>query len=578
MLFVWFGVFFLPFLVFFHSEPMPAFVEQAIAATLVVTLLVLTLRVTKEKVFFYSPVFLFWLLWGAALFLSITLNNYPLTAIWKGYFYAWLLAGVALFSFVQLMGAYGREILIDHAAWGLCLSGLLAGGVGMFQFYGILSEMFFWVPEPQARFIGVFSQANSAGVFSVLAMAALLYLLIRKKINNWIAVPIASLMGFVILASGSKTAWLSLAFVLLTLALVVFLRRSNVSVESRGRVLFAALACLAMFPIGPSLDGVLVSTVENYSVIERPVIGEMLEQRVDLSQRESRLDLWEDSLQLAIDNWVVGVGPGRFASEYADKYISRGEPAPVLGNVKNAHNLFLMVFSEFGVLGLALVLLVACSALCFYLRREFGYGEAFILMALGVIFLHSLTEYPLWYFHFLLIFLALIVLVFPVKKKEQNIFGSAVSVTLLIIPVFLGLLFAYSATMAKMVSISYSLGDRDPQMDFVSLSISESDGYLGPQASILKYRIYPLAGLNNPYELARASLMRDVMPVKSVLTRNALIASELERSDACELIEKSTTFYPDTRGYFSYYFNFNRDESKSEKYSKCVNSLDKNDI
>jgi hypothetical protein len=81
-----------------------------------------------------------------------------------------------------------------------------------------------------------------------------------------------------------------------------------------------------------------------------------------------------------------------------------------------AHNIVAQLMAEFGAIGTASLLLVAAACLLalWRNRRELGAADALLAGWLGVLSIHSLLEYPLWYVHFLMFFgLALGLLVRP---------------------------------------------------------------------------------------------------------------------------------------------------------------------
>lgn len=71
-----------------------------------------------------------------------------------------------------------------------------------------------------------------------------------------------------------------------------------------------------------------------------------------------------------------------------------------------AHNVVAQPLVEFGVAGAAsFVFVVAVFLLALRRNRaEFGAADVLLLGWLGILGIHSLLEYPLWYVHFLIFF------------------------------------------------------------------------------------------------------------------------------------------------------------------------------
>ena len=114
--------------------------------------------------------------------------------------------------------------------------------------------------------------------------------------------------------------------------------------------------------------------------------------------------IWRDALGIAAAHPLLGVGHGNFAAARLHE-MTGPMAAP---NVNHAHNLFLQVASEWGLVGLVVVL----AALAWWARAGLRIlrdpqPEPMRLFALGVmlaLFVHSLAEHPLWFTYFLLPF------------------------------------------------------------------------------------------------------------------------------------------------------------------------------
>lgn len=130
------------------------------------------------------------------------------------------------------------------------------------------------------------------------------------------------------------------------------------------------------------------------------------------SSMSARLAYWAEAWELALRHPLLGVGWGELGRARFEQL----PPQPGLQNTVNAHNLVLQLLAEVGFAGTALIL--APVAWLLWSRRPWRAAAnptgsttapdpvladtAWAWMALAVVGLHSLAEYPLWYMPFLL--------------------------------------------------------------------------------------------------------------------------------------------------------------------------------
>lgn len=568
---VWFTIFTLPFLVFFHSEPLPTFIEQSLSALLVILLFLVTAFVSYKHGIWVSPVFYLWSAWGASLFISVIFNDYSFSTAWKNYGFAWGLSGCMLFSAIQLVGVYGRDSLLTISAWGLAFAALFASILGGLQYYGVLASIYSWVPEPQARFVGVFSQANNNGVFSVLGGASLLYLFVNRKLNHLWSLFFIPIIAFSVVASGSRTAWLGAVLVSVVFgAYIVAARlRDQERVPVNVVLLPVFIAVLTTFSAS-FVDSRLYSLASEYVDIDRPLLGEVVGERLGREQPDVRRRIWASSASLTSNNVMLGVGPGNYGVRYYEQEVGEREASVVQGYLDNAHNLFLMVIVEFGLVGLV-VLLGAIIVALYYLKiKDFSSHKAFVVAVLGVLFVHSMTEYPLWHFHFLVIFIGVLALIFPVRKVVDQAPRTVLFTGFAFFIVGGGVAFSYITSYANMVVMVQGGQSRDPQMDYVYLSILERDRFIGPYASLLKYQFFGLSDNPSESEIERANAMMDWKPKNIVVAQRAVISMVEGENSACSNVGDVSSYYLETIGYFDSFFSRHSDDNYIQQYKGCV--------
>jgi O-antigen ligase len=113
-----------------------------------------------------------------------------------------------------------------------------------------------------------------------------------------------------------------------------------------------------------------------------------------------RLYLWQEAVQIFIAQPWLGAGFGQFAWQHFQLQPGMGDVA-IQGLYNNAHNLILQMAAEAGLAGLIVLLLPLALWLYALRRMSVDVSHWWGLALLGVLAIHSLLEYPLWYVFFL---------------------------------------------------------------------------------------------------------------------------------------------------------------------------------
>jgi O-antigen ligase len=118
-----------------------------------------------------------------------------------------------------------------------------------------------------------------------------------------------------------------------------------------------------------------------------------------------RLSLWDSALRIAAAHPLLGAGAGEFARHQYQLAV----PHPLLQSSTHSHNLILQLAAELGWPA-ALAVVVALAA--WFLRgartRLQDPATAFGLLAVAVVTVHSMLEFPLWHLNFLVLTAVLI--------------------------------------------------------------------------------------------------------------------------------------------------------------------------
>lgn len=343
-----------------------------------------------------------------------------LSVLWAGdqilglYFFVKLLLGVGLFLTVR-----GMEIDIKKVVFIFLAAGVIQGciGIGQFLYQHSPESSFLGISSHEAfragssvlkidsgRFLrayGTFPHPNILGGFLgvILVMSVAYYVFRITYRRSWVTFfEILLLLGGSLLVflglilTFSRVAWFGVLLGIFVVGLYAFKQKDS---WVRGRflkILFALL--LAGFVFGLILYEQIVPRFDT-ATIERE--GSVSERVVSL----------QDARSLIADHPLIGVGAGNFTAAILEreKGDERGEMEigrPVW-NIQPAHNVFLLVWSELGIVGLMLLIGFLVSALLPILilkSKIINHQSAILIALLPSLFL----DHWLWTSHFGLLF------------------------------------------------------------------------------------------------------------------------------------------------------------------------------
>jgi O-antigen ligase len=290
-------------------------------------------------------------------------------------------------------------------ARGLLGAGTVSALLGLLQYYGFAEHLEPWTTAPAlGQAFGNLRQRNQFASLINMALISALWLYAthcaertRKRIAWWALV---ILLVVADAASTSRTGLLELCSVVGVATWIAWRERRPWSGVNTGaaRRLPAPAAMLLLIPLyfvaGWMLPQLIGGGVD--SMIER------LSQGAPVGH--SRLILWRNVLTLIAERPWTGWGWGELS--FAHYTHSTLYPGPRFVEIlDNAHNLPLHLAAELGIP--AAVLICGGFLWMVFTSRPWRERDPFRVMAwgvLGVIVLHSLLEYPLWYGPFQMVF------------------------------------------------------------------------------------------------------------------------------------------------------------------------------
>ncbi len=298
----------------------------------------------------------------------------------------------------QQLQSHPTLIVRQALAWGLLCAGLLSALIAGLQYSGVLREAASAWPwlhaSPQEEAYGQLRQRNQFGSLMSLSLAAWFYLVHTgwpKRCDRWVAWLALAILMLGAVASASRTGaltWMALATLALLWPTVSTTRAT--SLGARAGAVTALLGFLALSWLLPRLINLAEPQIPKVSALER-----LTTQVEGVGVCESRVVLWRHVFELSLQKPWLGWGWGELDYVHATQAVS-GER--FCGQLGHAHNLLLQVAVEWGW-PLALAGLLALGIWGWRRQPWRARAPAQVLgwSVAGVIGLHSLLEFPLWY-------------------------------------------------------------------------------------------------------------------------------------------------------------------------------------
>ncbi|MBK8569787.1 MAG: O-antigen ligase C-terminal domain-containing protein [Nitrosomonadales bacterium] len=379
----------LPFLYYYHSYPLTTFYQEWGAAIL--GLFAMPLLVTKR--YWLQPEIPLIVLLPIGLLL-LGMMQFVLGRV--GYFEQILLFALYLLwaALLMMLGQRLREEF-GLPALATALATFLLVGAELNALAGILQN-YRWhtfldavvTAKISVAVYGNVAQPNHFANYITLGLISLGLLHMRSLLRAWYVVLLTMPLLFVLVLSGSRSVWL---YLLLMAGMAWWWQRSDKSCLPLLRY-----TLLLLLGFGLMHGVVQIPWLEGASgsvTTMRRLFGEGASGSI-------RLYLWREGWQIFTQFPLLGAGFGQFAWQHF-------QLGPVLRNTdiaglyNNAHSLVTQIAAEMGLAGLLILLgtlamwLIQCSRAQRTVYHWWGYA------LLGVLAIHSLLEYPLWYAYFL---------------------------------------------------------------------------------------------------------------------------------------------------------------------------------
>jgi O-antigen ligase len=378
----------LPFLIPGKVPPVPSFQAEAVAAALAL-LAMSVLPVFAERVelprvallpLAFAGLIVIQMLSGQVLYREVGL----LAALY-------LLWATGL---IILGGVFRRELGIERVlpllAWFMLAGALLSCLIAWAQHIHSDTLARIMMPRSPGRVWANLGQHNQLADYVTLGLISAAYLYTTGRLRLRWAAAAALVLTYILSLTGSRTSWVYLAGLIGLSAGFWWFERS----AANRRLLVFLVACLPAFVVLPWLLGLIVPGAQLDAVTATERLG------AEVFALEERPRIWKVALMMFADSPVFGVGFREFGWHHFLLNVQMPEPR-VHGFVDHAHNLLLHVMSEFGLVGLTLLLAFAGLWIAGLVRQPRAPANWWLWAAALVVAVHSMLEYPLWYTFFL---------------------------------------------------------------------------------------------------------------------------------------------------------------------------------
>jgi len=273
----------------------------------------------------------------------------------------------------------GRSFLIFST------TSLILALYGILQFYGLDPFRAEPYPAAESKVIATMGNANGLGGYLATVFPFLIYRLIFSPTRKQKAFAIATIIAVIwaLVLTLSRGAWLALIGGMLVLFFLTLRGiRAKYFPKTIHQFVFLFVAIILA----------LLFAWKAYLINPDSAIG--------------RLFVWKISLNMVADHLLLGVGYGRYGTEYLN-YQARFFDSPQnakyfdwADNLKGAKNEYLQIAAETGITGLILflaLLLILCSTSFRILRhgqnnRKEKWSLLALISSVSIILLHSLVE------------------------------------------------------------------------------------------------------------------------------------------------------------------------------------------
>lgn len=439
----------------------------------------------------------------------------------------------ALWSWaIALLDEHHKHKAVICLAWAILLAGILTALSQMAQLlrwdflYGILI-----FDVDSNRLTGNIAQPNQAACVLAMSVAAMIYLLYEYKqsliAHKWYVLLLAHLV--VLLTTFGMALTISRGGILLFIC--VFIGSALLYKHNMQNRLFALLG---FAPAGVVGYWVGSKEIQSFNDSSMSAVGRLVGETESLGLRQALLEQAWLAFQ---SSPVVGIGWNGMISFG----LQNAERLSWFTTAHHVHNIIAQMGAELGMLGI-LVLLGFIGLIIKNFRFDLPYYKAFALVILGLLFAYSLSEYPLWYFRFLLLavfFMAII----DGSQKRISIDYSKILTTLALGFVMGGVYYIYQYHhYATVYYLTQSDEISHEQKIAGYQSLPNVFGYSKYKELIL-YILNPVSGENLDGQIALGERVLSDFSGNSLMNKQAMLLMNADRTEEVDKLLRASCIF-----------------------------------
>ncbi len=445
-------------------------------------------------------------------------------------------------ALLMMLGARLRDCF-GLAELALALAIFLLIGAELSALLGVLQHFRWHTPLDQvivmkvsSSVFGNLAQPNHFANYIALGLVSLGLLHRQRRLKAGYVALLAAPLLFVLTLSGSRSSWL---YLLMMAGLAWWWTRRDDAQRPLLRYSLLLIAGFGAMHLAVQLP-FLAGADSSIDTMQR-LFG-------DDASGSIRLYLWREAGLMFMQSPWLGVGFGQFAWQHF-QLLPVLQQGNITGLYNNAHNLVFHLAAEAGAAGL-LALFGSLGIWLYGLRRAtlsaaHWWGHA----ALGVLAIHSLLEYPLWYTYFVAVAAILLGALDEARYRLElrNVGRMSVAAILLLGLMTLAQLRSGYHQLERTLAIrAASAADRGV-FERVRDGLVEVHGgsLLSPYAELFMSSLIEVSGerINEKLEL-NARVMR-FAPIGAVVYRQALLLAQAGRQEQAKtMLEQAIWSYP----------------------------------
>lgn len=441
---------------------------------------------------------------------------------------------------LMLLGARLKELFgLESVATVLAV--FLVAGAELSALVGILQQYHWHTPfdsliamKVSASVYGNIAQPNHFANYIALGIVSLGLLMQQGRLNTPATGLLATPLLFVLALSGSRSAWLYLSA---TAVIAWWLSRRRAELQVLLRYSLLTVAGFIALNLALQLSSVSGSD-HAVNTLER-LMGNNETGAV-------RLYLWREAALMFINSPWLGNGFGQFAWQHF-QLLAELRPNGVEGLYNNAHNIVFQTAAETGIAGLSaagITLWVWCTGLLKELAAPLTPSRNdepptksspfaaywWALSLLGILGIHSLLEYPMWYIYFLAVAAFLLGALDSTRYSLQlSHIGRLSAIAILLMAIAILVQFRVGYRQLEQILATRSLNSPDPKIQDAMrdkmTSIHDST-LLSPYAELFMGSLMEINGDHLADKLATNSRMLRFMPIGSVSYRQSMLLAQ----------------------------------------------------